>query len=225
MIDLKLQVDQVASKELQVHKVVIHQRQQHQLILHQLSHQINKHQVVDTTTHLRQKMISLAAHLEQQDILHNVPLLVQAFLDLKAQLVLVLLIQELKWLPVELIQALKLQFLVHLIQLLVNLKFKDQQVLPQPNDHLQSGVNLDLVDLNKAQLQVVLAQQLQVVLEQQLKAVEAVDHHHQVSKMKARKEITQQFQENLKSIIQFSPKSHQPLSIATNKNSLDIMLM
>ena len=216
MIGLKLPVGQVASKELRVHKAVIHHRQQHQLILHQLFHQINKHQVVDTTTHLRQKMISLAAHLEQQDILHNVPLLAQAFLDLKAQLVLVLLIQVLKVLPVDLIQALKLQLLVQLIQLLVNPKFKDQQVLAQLNDHLRSGVNLDLVDLNKAQLQ--------VVLEQQLKAVEAVEHHRQVSKMTVKKEITQLFLENLKSIIQSSLKSHQHLSIVTNKNSLDTML-
>ena len=53
----------------------------------------------------------------------------------------------------------------------------------------------------------------------------AVDLHHQANKTKAKKEITQPFPENQKSITQFSLRSLKPRSIVTNKNSQDITLM
>lgn len=211
-----MEVDQVDSREQQVLKADIHQQQQHRLILHHLFH-LTRHQVVDTIIHLKQKTIFQLDHLEQLAILHNVHQLVQAFLALKARLARDNLIQELKLqLGVLLIQVLKLDLQAHLTQLLDNHNHKDLQALMLLKDLRQLDLNLDSEQFNK--------DLLLVVSEQVVKEVEAVALHHQANRMIAKKEIIQRFLENQTLIIQSCPKFHQHLLTAINKNSQDIML-
>lgn len=205
---------QAVSNSQGTQAVVFQRQQQLQPMQLRLSHQTKPRVEVDTIIHRKLKTISQLVHQAQLDILHSDhrPVLasqVQQAVDNHIQ-------EHKRRQRLPHIQEHKFQQQALHTRLLV--KRNDQLVKVLCNDQLQSEVSKDL-------LQVHSKDQLQEDLEIRVEMGEAaVDLRHQANKMRAKKEITQQFPENQMLTIQSTRRFQKLHSIVTNKNSQAITL-
>lgn len=188
-------------------KEVIHRQQQRQPIRLPLFPQTKPLEAV-TTIH-RLKTISQLVQQELPGTRHSVHQQAPDFLALQQELALVNLIQELKPLLV-----------------VPHLTPHPDSLNDQPDQLLQLNALELLLAHHKEDSEAHSKDHQPVASDQETKAaVATADRHHQASKMKAKKAITQLFPESLMSIIRSTLKFQRLLSTATSKNSPDTTLM